>query len=86
MHYILFIQTISIAPLQVYYRYYSEVLPTQHEVPQATVSEGLAQGSYVAARAGVEHMTLRMKGVESTNAPPTPHVYHLTLFLIKHLL
>jgi len=38
------------------------------EAPQATVSEGLAQGPYVAARAGVEPMTLRTKGVDSTNA------------------
>jgi len=48
----------SSSPLQYYY---SEAIPTQHstvpefhaEVPQATVSEGLAQGTYVAARAGV---------------------------------
>ena len=40
------------------------------EVPQATASEGLAQGSYVAARAGVEPTTLRMIGVDSTNEPP----------------
>ena len=38
----------------------------------AEVSEGLAQGPYVAARAGVEPMTLRTKDVDSTNAPPTP--------------
>ena len=31
------------------------------EAPQTTVSEGLAQGLYVAARAGVEPMTLRTK-------------------------
>jgi len=37
------------------------------------VSEGLARGPYVAARAGVEFMTLRTKGVDSTNAPHTPH-------------
>ena len=42
------------------------------EAPQATVSEGFAQGSYVAARAGIEPMTLRTKGVDSTNAPPCP--------------
>src|SRR6218665_1672084 len=36
---------------------------------QATASEGLAQGPYVAARAGFEPMTLRMKGDESTNEP-----------------
>ena len=40
--------------------------------PQATASEGLAQGPYVAARAGLERMTLRTKGDESTNEPPRP--------------
>ena len=30
------------------------------------------QGPYVAARAGVEPMTLRTRGVDSTNASPTP--------------
>jgi len=40
------------------------------EVPQATASEGLAQGSYVAARAGFEATTLLTKGDESTNEPP----------------
>src|SRR6218665_3531881 len=70
----------SIAPLQVHY--YSEALPTQHgystvsgfhaEAPQATASGGLAQGQYVAARAGFESMTLQMKGAESTNEPPRP--------------
>ena len=34
---------------------------------QATVSEGLAQGPYVAARARFEPTTLWVKGVESTN-------------------
>ena len=43
------------------------------EAPQATMSEGLAQGPYVAARVGVEPMTFRTKGVDSTNVPPTPH-------------
>src|SRR6218665_3189739 len=42
------------------------------EAPQATVSEGLAQGLYVAARAGFEPTTLLMKGDESTNEPPHP--------------
>jgi len=32
------------------------------EAPQATASEGLAQGLYVAARAGFEPTTLRTKG------------------------
>src|SRR6218665_2330472 len=42
------------------------------ETPQPILSEGLAQGPYVAARAGVEPMTLRTKGVNSTNGPPCP--------------
>jgi len=74
-----FIQAISIAPLQVHYikrhsRHSTDTMPEFHaEAPQATVREGLAQGPYVAARAEVEPMTLRTKGVDSTNAPPTPH-------------
>jgi len=50
-----------------------DTVPKFHAVaPQATVSEGLAQGPYVAARAGVEPMTLQTKGVDSTNASPKP--------------
>jgi len=37
---------------------------------QATVCKGLAQGPYMAARAGVETTTLRLKIIDSTNAPP----------------
>ena len=49
-------------------------MPEFHvEAQQATVSEELAQGPYMAARAGVEPLTLRMKGVDSTKAPHTPH-------------
>ena len=48
------------------------VLEFHAEAPQATVSEGLAQGPYVATRAGVEPTTLRMKDVDSTNGPPRP--------------
>ena len=40
------------------------------ETPQATASEGPAQGPYVVARAGFEPTTLRTKGDESTNEPP----------------
>ena len=48
-------------------------MPEFHvEAPQATVSEGLAQGPYVAARAGVEPMTLRTKGVDSTSGALRP--------------
>src|SRR6218665_1247763 len=40
------------------------------EAPQATASEGLAQGPYVAARAGFKPLTLWTKGDESTNETP----------------
>ena len=36
------------------------------------MSDGLAQGPYVAARAGVEPTTLRLKAIDSTNAPSRP--------------
>ena len=52
----------------------------------ATVSEGLAQGPYVAARAGVEPMTPRTKDVDSINAQYTPPVlllYSLLLVLVQ---
>ena len=64
-------------PLQVHY--YTEALLTTAiqlcrslytEALQATVSEGLAQGLYMAARAEFEPTTLRSKGIDSTNAPP----------------
>src|SRR6218665_1246787 len=57
----------------------SEALPTTEidtvgvfsaEVLQATVSEGLAHGPYLAARAGFEPAPLRSKDIDSTNAPP----------------
>ena len=55
-------------------RHSTDTVPEfQAEAPQSAVSEGLAQGPYMAARAGVEPMTLRTKGVDSTNASPTPH-------------
>src|SRR6218665_3004201 len=74
-----FIQAISIAPLkstttQRRPRHCTVTVPEFHaEAPQATASEGLAKGPYVAAGAGVEPMTFWTKGVDSTNAPPTPH-------------
>ena len=37
---------------------------------QATGSEGLAQGPYVATKAGFEPATLRSKDIASTKAPP----------------
>src|SRR6218665_2016385 len=55
-------------------RHCTDNVPEFHaEAPPATVSGGLIQGPYMAARTGVEPMTLRTKGVDSTNAPPTPH-------------
>ena len=55
-------------------RHSTDTVPAFHaEAPQATVSEGFAQDPYVATRAGVEPMTLRTKGVNSTNTPHTPH-------------
>src|SRR6218665_2567736 len=53
-------------------RHSTDTVPEFHaEAPQATVSEELAQGPYLAARAGDEPMTPRTKGVDSTNAPST---------------
>src|SRR6218665_1296496 len=48
---------------------------------QAIAGKGLAQGPYMAARAGFEPTTLRSNRVVSTNAPPCPtntivSVYH----------
>ena len=77
----IFIQAISTAPLQVHY--YSEALPTQYGycvgVSQVTTSEGLAQGLYLAARTGYEPATIRTKGAESTNEPPRPTYYVISL-------
>src|SRR6218665_919816 len=82
-----FIQAISIVPFQVHLRrprHNTDTAPEFHaEVPQATMSEGLAQGPYLVARVGVETMNLRTKGVDSTNVPPTPHNYLMYIaFLI----
>jgi len=71
-----YVHTISIAPLQVHY--YSEALLTTARIlyrsftPKATVSKGLAQGPYVAARAGVEPTTLWLRVIELTNALTRP--------------
>src|SRR6218665_1872835 len=74
-----FIQTISIAPLQRRSRRSTDTAPEFHaEAPHATESERLAQGPYVAAKAGIEHMTLRTKGVDSTKAPPRPTIVLLS--------
>src|SRR6218665_553663 len=39
---------------------------------QATASKELAQGPYMAARAGGEPATLQLKAIDSTKAPPCP--------------
>ena len=75
--------------------YSTNTVPEVHaEAPQATVSEGLAQGPHVVATAGVKPMTLRTKGVESTNAPPMPDrsprstyasIHNISLKHIQHL-
>src|SRR6218665_523348 len=75
-----FIHTISIAPLQVHF--YSEALPTQHgycaEVSRRSATGNCELGTcrrvpiYVAVGAGIEPTTLRLKAIDSTNAPPRP--------------
>ena len=52
------------------------VLEFHAKALQAAVREGLAQGPYMAARAGFDPATLRTKGVDSTNAPPSPTTSH----------
>src|SRR6218665_655645 len=47
---------------------------------QATVGKGLVQGPYMAARAGVEPTTLRLKAIDSTKAPPCPTI-HISGFI-----
>ena len=44
---------------------------------QATTSEGLAQGPYVAARVEFETETLRTQGTKLTTEPPRPMTYLL---------
>ena len=50
------------------------------EAPQATTSEGLAQGPYVEASAGFEPAILRMKG---DNLPMSHHAQY-TLYLLEY--
>src|SRR6218665_4004117 len=51
---------------------------------QAAVGKGLAQGPYVAARAGVEPTTLRLKVIASTNAPPRPNQFAQLIYISVH--
>src|SRR6218665_2699508 len=55
-------------------RLHAEVTGNCKKKLQATVTEGLAQGPYVAASMGFEPTTLRSKGIDSTNAPPRPTI------------
>ena len=43
-----------------------------HYVIQATTSEGLAQGPYMADRVGFEPATLWMQGTKLATEPPHP--------------
>ena len=68
-------------------RHSTDTVPEIHaEALQATVSDGLAQGSYLAARAGFKPTSLRTKGVDSANAPPTPHTFNVPSDLSHQLL
>src|SRR6218665_1006073 len=68
----------------------SEALPSpdhSNYTLQATASEGLAQGPYVADVAEFKPKTLGLKGIDSTNAPPRPtrvqpdaNIFRRTLF------
>src|SRR6218665_1993295 len=56
---------------------------------QATVSKGLAQGPYAAARARVEPTTLRLRLIDLTNAPPRPtfpiiQTYYTTIIVFVY--
>src|SRR6218665_125813 len=48
---------------------------------QATAGKGLVQGPYMAARAGVEPTTLRLKVIVSTKAPPRPTILLITIVI-----
>ena len=51
------------------------------EAPQATASEGLAQGPSVADRVGFEPETLRTQGNELTTEPPC-HTIAITIVVM----
>jgi len=69
-----FLQDISIAPLSPRLLRGAPNHSNWHCVgaQQATVSEGLAQGPYMAARVEFEPTTLRSNGIDSTNVLPHP--------------
>src|SRR6218665_793769 len=47
-------------------------IPCRSFTPKCHTSEGLSQVPYLAVSAVVKPMTLRTKGVDSTNGPPRP--------------
>ena len=49
---------------------------------QAIVSKELAQGPYVAARAGVEPTTLRFGVIDLTNEPPRPTLHAVSCLVL----
>src|SRR6218665_2686018 len=53
---------------------------------QATAGKGLVQGPYVAARAGIEPTTLRLKVINSTQVPSRPTDYNFSTYILyrKH--
>jgi len=73
----LFIQAISVAPLQAN----SSQRRSRHSTDvlefDAEASERLAQGSYVAAKMGLKATTFQTNGFESTNEPPCPTMISL---------
>ena len=82
-----FILAISLAPLQrcsrLQHRY---CIGVSRRSAQATVSKELAQGSYVAARSGIEPTTLRLRVIDLTNAPPRPTIIPQLARCSKHFL
>ena len=85
-----FIPDISIAPLQVHY--YSEALLTtalvlcwsyHTEALWATVSEGLAQGPYVAAGVGFKLRPSAHKAPNLTTEPPRPTSHNVMAVLLQ---
>src|SRR6218665_577062 len=56
-----------------------------HYVIQATTSEGLAQGPYLATRMGFEPATFRIEGTDNPTEPPRPFINSLSVeyFFLK---
>jgi len=53
------------------------------EAPQATESEGLAQGPYLAAKTGLKPTTFQTKAVESTNNAPLSYLFKVSIVLLS---